>query len=135
MAGRGTDIKLEHGVDLLGGLHVVATEANESARVDRQLFGRAARQGDPGSVISIYCADDAVLKRFIPRAVLDAWTRSLHWHFLGNLPQWLGRGLLRWSQFRAQALAARSRHGVMLSEADIQRSLGFTIGRGRGGNR
>ncbi len=134
MAGRGTDIKLEHGVDLLGGLHVVATEANESARVDRQLFGRAARQGDPGSVISIYCANDAVLKRFIPRAVLDAWTRSLHCHSLGNLPQWLGRGLLRWSQFRAQALAARSRRGVMLSEADIQRSLGFTVGRGRGGN-
>ena len=69
------------------------------------------------------------------RAVLDAWTRSLHCNALGKLPQWLGRGLLRWSQFRAQALAARSRHGVMLSEADIQRSLGFTIGRGKGDNR
>lgn len=134
MAGRGTDIKLEHGVDLLGGLHVVATEANESARVDRQLFGRAARQGDPGSVISIYCADDAVLKRFIPGSVLRAWTRSLGWNFLGKLPQWLGRGLLGWSHIRAQALAARSRRGVMLSEADIQRSLGFTVGRGRGVN-
>lgn len=134
MAGRGTDIKLERGVDLLGGLHVVATEANESARVDRQLFGRSARQGDPGSVISIYCAGDAVLKRFIPSPVLRAWTHSLGWNFLGKLPQWLGRGLLGWSHFRAQSLAARSRRGVMLSETDIQRSLGFTEGRGRGGN-
>jgi preprotein translocase subunit SecA len=132
MAGRGTDIKLENGVDLLGGLHVVATEANESARVDRQLFGRAARQGDPGSVISIYCAEDAVLKRFIPTPLLRVWTHSLGWKFLGELPQWLGRGLLGWSHWRAQALAARSRHRVMLSEVDIQRSLGFTIGRGRG---
>ena len=53
---------------------------------------------------------------------------------LGKLPQWLGRCLLRWSQFRARALAARSRCGVMLSETDIQKSLGFTVGRDRGGN-
>ena len=132
MAGRGTDIRLEKGVDLLGGLHVVATEANESSRVDRQLFGRAARQGDPGSVVSIYRADDAVLKRFIPGPVLRGWTRSLGSGFLGKLPQWLGLGLLRWSHFRARSASARSRRAVMLSEADIQRSLGFTVGRNSG---
>ena len=49
MAGRGTDIKLGRGVAALGGLHVIATEPHGSGRVDRQLFGRAARQGDPGS--------------------------------------------------------------------------------------
>ena len=48
MAGRGTDIKLAKGVAELGGLHVISTEPHGSGRVDRQLFGRAARQGDPG---------------------------------------------------------------------------------------
>ena len=128
MAGRGTDIRLEKGVEILGGLHVVTMEANESSRVDRQLFGRAARQGDPGSVIAIYSAGDAVLKRFIPAPVLRVWTRSLGWKPLGPLPQSLGRVLLHWSRLRSQALAARSRRGVMLSETDIQRSLGFTVG-------
>jgi preprotein translocase subunit SecA len=129
MAGRGTDIRLENGVEILGGLHVVATEANDSSRVDRQLYGRAARQGDPGSVMAIYSADDAVLKRFIPDFVRSSWTRSLKCCFLGRLPQLLGIGLLRWSHFRAQSLAARSRRAVMFAETEIQRSLGFTAGR------
>ena len=49
MAGRGTDIKLGPGVADLGGLHVLATERHEARRIDRQLRGRCARQGDPGS--------------------------------------------------------------------------------------
>src|SRR5271169_4675235 len=49
MAGRGTDIKLGAGVADLGGLHVVGTERHEARRIDRQLRGRCARQGDPGS--------------------------------------------------------------------------------------
>lgn len=49
MAGRGTDIHLGDQVRNLGGLHVIATEMHSSARIDRQLIGRAARQGDPGS--------------------------------------------------------------------------------------
>ncbi len=48
MAGRGTDILLGHGAAAAGGLHVIATEPNEAERVDRQLFGRAGRQGKPG---------------------------------------------------------------------------------------
>ena len=49
MAGRGTDILLGEGMAALGGLHVIATERHESRRIDRQLFGRAGRQGDDGS--------------------------------------------------------------------------------------
>ena len=48
MAGRGTDIKLGEGVAELGGLHVIGTERHEARRIDRQLSGRCARQGDPG---------------------------------------------------------------------------------------
>ena len=49
MAGRGTDIKLSEEVKRAGGLAIIATERHDSRRVDRQLRGRAGRQGDPGS--------------------------------------------------------------------------------------
>ena len=58
MAGRGTDIALHPQVKAAGGLHVILTEFHESARVDRQLFGRAARQGDPGSYEACVSLDD-----------------------------------------------------------------------------
>lgn len=63
MAGRGTDILLGEGVAALGGLHVIGTELHDSARVDRQLFGRCARQGDPGSVRQFLALDDDLLDR------------------------------------------------------------------------
>ena len=58
MAGRGTDIPLGRGVAELGGLHVIATCLNDARRIDRQLFGRCARQGDPGSYQVILSLDD-----------------------------------------------------------------------------
>ena len=66
MAGRGTDIRLGLGVAELGGLHVIGTERHESSRVDRQLAGRAARQGDPGSCRFFVAADDSLLTRHAP---------------------------------------------------------------------
>jgi len=66
MAGRGTDIKLGPGVAGRGGLHVILTEYHESARIDRQLFGRSGRQGDPGSYQSIVAADDEIFQVFLP---------------------------------------------------------------------
>jgi preprotein translocase subunit SecA len=61
MAGRGTDIKLAPGVTELGGLHVILTELHEAARIDRQLAGRCARQGDPGCYEAILLLDDSVI--------------------------------------------------------------------------
>jgi preprotein translocase subunit SecA len=66
MAGRGTDIALGPGVAERGGLHVLGVELHESARIDRQLLGRAGRQGDPGSGQFYVSADDALLVRFAP---------------------------------------------------------------------
>lgn len=60
MAGRGTDIKLAAGIVELGGLHVIQTELHEAARIDRQLAGRCARQGDPGSCEALLVLEDAV---------------------------------------------------------------------------
>ncbi len=66
MAGRGTDIKLAAEVKEHGGLHVILTEFHESARVDRQLFGRSARQGQPGTVEAFVSLEDDLFARFAP---------------------------------------------------------------------
>ena len=64
MAGRGTDIKLGPGVKEAGGLAIIGTERHDSRRVDRQLRGRAGRQGDPGSDVykrqNPRCADQSL---------------------------------------------------------------------------
>lgn len=64
MAGRGTDIKLGDNVPERGGLHVLATERHESRRVDRQLRGRCARQGDPGSSRFYVSFEDDLMRNF-----------------------------------------------------------------------
>lgn len=64
MAGRGTDIKLEKGIAELGGLYVLATSRHQSRRIDRQLRGRCARQGDPGSSKFYLSFEDELLRLF-----------------------------------------------------------------------
>ena len=68
MAGRGTDILLGPGIADAGGLHVILTEYHESARIDRQLFGRCGRQGDNGSCEAIVALDDELFNLHAPRA-------------------------------------------------------------------
>jgi preprotein translocase subunit SecA len=64
MAGRGTDIKLAEGVQELGGLHVLGTERHDSRRIDRQLRGRCARQGDNGSSHFFISLEDNLMRLF-----------------------------------------------------------------------
>lgn len=64
MAGRGTDIKLGPGVKENGGLHIIGTERHESRRIDRQLRGRAGRQGDPGSSRFYLSLEDDLMRLF-----------------------------------------------------------------------
>src|SRR5215471_2330731 len=64
MAGRGTDIKLGPGVADIGGLHVIGTERHEARRIDRQLRGRCARQGDPGSSHFFISLEDDLMRLF-----------------------------------------------------------------------
>jgi preprotein translocase subunit SecA len=75
LAGRGTDIALPPEAARRGGLHVICTRVGESRRVDRQLIGRCARQGDPGSFESILSLEDDVLADRLPAGVL-AWLRE-----------------------------------------------------------
>ncbi len=64
MAGRGTDIKLGPGVREAGGLHIIGTERHEARRIDRQLRGRAGRQGDPGSSLFYLSLEDDLMRLF-----------------------------------------------------------------------
>lgn len=66
MAGRGTDIRLDEVARELGGLHVIACSRQTSARIDRQLAGRCARQGDPGSCQFFVSAEDRLLQEHAP---------------------------------------------------------------------
>ena len=65
MAGRGTDIKLSPEVKKAGGLHVIILDTLETSRLERQLFGRAGRQGDPGSYDLAQSLDEKELKRLV----------------------------------------------------------------------
>ncbi len=64
MAGRGTDIKLTPEVAAVGGLHVIGTERHESRRIDRQLAGRSARQGDPGYCQFFVSLEDEIIEAY-----------------------------------------------------------------------
>ncbi|PYJ00505.1 MAG: preprotein translocase subunit SecA, partial [Verrucomicrobia bacterium] len=74
MAGRGTDIKLGPGVTELGGLKVIATERHEARRIDRQLRGRCARQGDPGASRFYVSFEDDLMRNF---GAADRMTRIM----------------------------------------------------------
>ncbi len=71
MAGRGTDIKLSADVKAAGGLAIIGTERHESRRVDRQLRGRAGRQGDPGSSIFFVSLEDKLMRLFAAERIAN----------------------------------------------------------------
>jgi len=108
MAGRGTDIRLDAAALRAGGLHVILTELHESRRIDRQLIGRGARQGDPGSFELVLSLEDELFVTYAPRALR------------------LGVAWLRW---RAQAAAERQHRGdrqrVMQSHRRLKDVLSF----------
>ncbi len=75
MAGRGTDIKLSDEVKAAGGLAIIGTERHESRRVDRQLRGRAGRQGDPGSSIFFVSLEDNLMRLFASEKIASVMDR------------------------------------------------------------
>jgi preprotein translocase subunit SecA len=117
MAGRGTDIKLGPGVLELGGLHVIATELHESARIDRQLFGRCGRQGDPGTIEAIVSLDDELIRVYLgPAARLNSRLHSDRWR----------RVLFSAAQLRAEMVNAGIRRQLLSVEDQLGDMLAFT---------
>lgn len=124
MAGRGTDIKIAARARKAGGLHVILTEFHESRRIDRQLFGRAGRQGDPGSIETMAALSDPVLRRFAPvGCALVAWLAP---RWAGRLPGFLAGPLRRQAQARAERLALRNRVATLRRSDSLRRMLAFT---------
>ncbi|MGQ7847576.1 preprotein translocase subunit SecA [Granulosicoccus sp. 3-233] len=121
MAGRGTDIKPEAAVVEAGGLHVLNLEINDSRRVDRQLQGRAARQGQPGSCQDILCVDDDVLKlesgalakRLLSMATAGSTTSNSS----------LVAALIRRAQRRVESRHRQQRIAVARGQTQLQRIL------------
>lgn len=109
MAGRGTDIALGEGVNALGGLHIIATERNAARRIDRQLYGRCARQGDHGSAEGFMSLQDENITAFYPAVMI----KFLAWFCQGSkaLPNWLGKIVLtlpqKWTEFKHYRLRSQ----------------------------
>ena len=87
MAGRGTDIKLGADVASLGGLHVLSTERHEARRIDRQLRGRCARQGDPGSSHFFLSLEDDLMRLYGGEKMLKLLDSNMAKRFGMTLPE------------------------------------------------
>ncbi|MDZ4128693.1 MAG: preprotein translocase subunit SecA, partial [Hydrogenophaga sp.] len=125
MAGRGTDIRLDPVVESKGGLHVILTEFHESARVDRQLFGRSARQGNPGSVEAMVSLEDELFKQY---AAFAATRLSLLWLGQSRFCQLCFSLFVAVVQGRAERRNRRIRLDTIARDQKWQRSLGFVGG-------
>ena len=121
MAGRGTDIRLGAGVAERGGLHVIATERNEARRIDRQLAGRCARQGERGSFEAILSLEDELLRDYLPRSITVTAGCVRAW---GNTH--CSRFLMRLAQRRAERQHARLRRRLLALDAQLSELLAFS---------
>ena len=120
MAGRGTDIKLGPGIAAAGGLHVIGTERHEAERIDRQLIGRAGRQGDPGSAQFMLSLEDQLLEGLgvAKQRELDALGKA------GGTRDWNSFApLFRQAQRRVEARHYRQRLDLMNYDKQRQEML------------
>lgn len=124
MAGRGTDIKLGAGVAEVGGLHVISTSCHEERRVDQQLMGRCARQGDPGSTETHLSLEDPLLVNFYPPRVLALLKRLMAGPTA--LPQWLLRALVRTAQHASSRRHRLERLDVMALQEKLGQLLAYS---------
>lgn len=120
MAGRGTDIKIAPDVRENGGLHVIIAETNDFSRIDRQLIGRCARQGDPGAYMRYVALDEDVVMRFLPSVLRRFWIASFR---AGIARQTLARFMLYLAQKRAEHLAYKQRKASLDNEIETEKSM------------
>ena len=123
MAGRGTDIKLDDQARVAGGLLVIATECHESGRIDRQLAGRAGRQGDPGNSITVICLEDFLFAThggWMHQVLSSAMRARL-------VPSALAvKVLIRWAQGNAEHWDRMRRSLAALTDQQTGESLIFS---------
>ncbi len=123
MAGRGTDIRLAPGVAELGGLHVIGTEPHDSRRVDRQLWGRCGRQGEPGSYEMIFSLEDEIVR--MHGGIFRQWVTGTLSPCQRIHPR-LGNLALRWAQCAAERFNGCKRRDLLRVDEQLQGALAFS---------
>jgi preprotein translocase subunit SecA len=124
MAGRGTDIRLGPGVSETGGLHVIATERHDARRIDRQLFGRCGRQGDPGSYEALLSLEDELVTVYARRPW--RWLASAAARPGRPVAPWIGAYVFRRPQRRAGRLHSRMRRDLLKLDEQLESALAFS---------
>ena len=122
MAGRGVDIFVDLNVLNVGGLHVIGTERHESGRVDLQLYGRTARQGQIGSVQSIVSLDDNLLANHMPKILIFIMKIISKWK-IGNI---ISRSIYVFLQFYIDRKISSSRKGRLVNDIQLFKMLSFS---------
>jgi len=123
MAGRGTDIKLSKAAKDAGGLHVIVTELQDARRIDRQLAGRSARQGDPGMASEILSMEDRLIKK-----MSGPFIRNLSAFFATTnvaMPSWLGMLTQKNCQKRIEKSHYGQRLQLIKSDGQRQQTMAF----------
>ena len=118
MAGRGTDIKIDEAVRKTGGLHVIIAETNDFGRIDRQLIGRCARQGDPGTTRYYISMDEELMRRFLPKPLLSLWGVQYRSKVMRA---GFARGMVHIAQRRAERLAYAQRKSSLENEISVEK--------------
>jgi preprotein translocase subunit SecA len=125
MAGRGTDIHLAEGIAALGGLHVIATERHDARRIDRQLFGRCGRQGDPGTYEVLVSLEDELVTVYINKGLQGVVAVLLR----SPIPigvQRICKPLFYLAQRSAERLHARMRRNLLKLDTQMEDVLAFS---------
>ena len=123
MAGRGTDIRLAEGVAELGGLHVIVTERHDARRIDRQLMGRCARQGDPGSCEVIMSLEDEMISVYA-RGFWRWFAAMTSWRS-GSLSTVISRIVVNRAQQAAERQHSRMRRDLLKVDEHLETALAF----------
>jgi preprotein translocase subunit SecA len=124
MAGRGTDIKLGPDVAERGGLHVILTERHDSGRIDRQLIGRCARQGDPGSHEAFLSLEDPILEGKPSKVLTWIIRKTLSpGSYLWKLAV---KTAILLAQKRMERLHARMRYELLKMDEKVGTTLSFS---------
>ncbi len=124
MAGRGTDVLLDEEVKMKGGLHVILTERHDNARVDRQLIGRCARQGDPGSYEIILSLEDDLVVQFVAKfnVILSRLLQTTNQPLIGSAGLLYYRAAQRYMEWQHRRL----RQHMLSADFRARQALSFS---------
>ena len=124
-AGRSADLHIAPEVAQSGGLHVISCQHNSAQRIDRQLYGRAARQGQPGSAEAVLSLEEGLLGRTLSptlRYIVCTRLRSD-----GALPLFVARALFRLAQWLEENRSRTARKQLRAQDAAMQQKMHFGL--------